>query len=143
MEMYSHSKYFLSFGDQEMTFNSFPEVLEAIEKALSQQKGKLSLSADDGLRPWWQRLIFGATNYIRMYFAIEWDGDFCGLIFHDESASEFRGLSNSSSIEAPESIRSSINFGEFEPLSTKYCLEVEVAFKALREFLGSGVKPEW
>lgn len=52
MEMHSRSKYFLSPGGQEMAFNSFSEVLEAIEKALSQQKGKLSLSADNGLRPW-------------------------------------------------------------------------------------------
>jgi hypothetical protein len=143
MDMSSHSKYFLSAGDQEVEFNSFSEACEAIEKALSQQKGKLSLSADDGLRPWWQRFIFGANNYIRIYFAIEWDSNFSGLIFHDENSSEYRVLSNEPITEVAESIRNQISFGEPEPLETKYCLASEVAFKALRKFIDSGAKPEW
>ena len=143
MGMHSHSKYFLAAGDQELAFNSFPEALSVIENTLSQQKGKLSLSADDGLRPWWQRFVFGASNYIRVYFAIEWDSNFAGLIFHDENASEYRALSGSSNTEATEAIKVKISFGESEPLEAKYCLESEVAFKALKEFLHNGVKPEW
>lgn len=143
MDMYSHPKYFVSADDQELTFNSFSETLEAIERTLSQQEGKLSLSADDGLRPWWQRFVFGASNYTRMYFVLEWGSKFSGLIFHDENSSEYRALSNEPNAEIAESIRNKISFGEHEPLETKYCLTNEVAFKALREFMGSGAKPEW
>jgi len=143
MDMYSHPKYFVSAGDQQLTFNSFSEPLEAIDIALSQQKGKLSLSADDGLRPWWQKFVFGASNYIRMYFVLEWDSNFSGLIFHDENSSEYRVLSSEPNTEVAESIRNQISFGEPEPLETKYCLANEVAFKALREFMDSGAKPEW
>ncbi|GAA3927602.1 hypothetical protein [Litoribacillus peritrichatus] len=143
MEMFSHPKYFVSAGDQELMFNSFSEALETIDNALSQQKGKLSLSADDGLRPWWQRFVFGASNYIRMYLALEWDSNFSGLIFYDENSSEYRALSNGPNSEVAESIRNQISFGEPEPLEAKYCLASEVAFKAIREFMDSGAKPEW
>lgn len=143
MDMHSHPKYFVSVGERELTFNSFSDALDVIVSALSQKKGKLSLSADDGLRPLWQRFLFGASNYRRMYFVLEWDSNFSGLIFHDENSSEYRALSSTPNTQAVESIRNQISFGESEPLEAKYCLASEVAFKALREFMDSGAKPEW
>jgi hypothetical protein len=65
-------------------------------------EGKISLAADDGLRPWWQRFIFGAKIYVRSYFMFEWSGEFCGLIFHDDNTSEFRALAKSECCDLDE-----------------------------------------
>jgi len=143
MNLTSHTKYFLSLDDKEVEFESFSDSKEALMSAFNSKSGKVSFSADDGLRPWWQRFIFGANNYVRMYFAIEWSNDISGLIFHDENASEYRALAESPSLEIDEEIRKKISFEEHEPLSQKYCLAKEMAEKAIIEFLENGEKPQW
>jgi hypothetical protein len=143
MNLASHPKYFLSLDDKGVEFESFSDIKEALMTALSSTSGKISLSADDGLRPWWQRFIFGSNSYVRMYLAIEWSSDIAGLIFHDESASEYRALSESTCGKIDEDIRKEISFEEHEPLSLKYCLAKEIAVKAIIEFLEKGEKPKW
>jgi hypothetical protein len=143
MNLASHHKYFLSLDDKDVEFDSLSDIKETLITAFDSKSGKVSLSADDGLRPWWQRFIFGANNYVRMYFAIEWRSDISGLIFHDENASEYRALSEPTCGKIDEYIRKEISFEEHEPLSLKYCLAKEIAVKAIIEFIEKGEKPKW
>ena len=81
MSLKNHEIYFLSVDGDECNLASYSQVINKIEIALEESTGKISLAADDGLRPWWQRFIFGAEKYIRYYFLFEWSGNVSGLIF--------------------------------------------------------------
>lgn len=105
--------------------------------------GSITLAADDGLRPLWQRLIFGAKNYVRSYMMCEWSENASGLIFYDENASEHRVLSNVDLNSEGESVNKEVTFGGFTSLDVKYLLPKEECLKAIGEFLEAGVKPSW
>lgn len=139
----SHEKYFLSINDDDITLDSYSEVIEKIESVLNEPSGKLSLAADDGLRPWWQRFIFGAERYVRSYLMYEWSGSVAGLIFHDENASEYRAKPNVKLNELPDNDRKQITFGEKTPLETNFCMSKEESSKAISEFLDTGKMPSW
>ena len=143
MNLTSHTKYFLSLDDKEVEFESFSDSKEALMSAFNSKSGKVSFSADDGLRPWWQRFIFGANNYVRMYLAIEWSNEISGLIFHDENASEFRALTDSCNDAASVVDQNEISFGESEPLNQKYCIATDIAKSSIVEFLEKEERPEW
>ena len=143
MNLASHSKYFLTLDGKELEFQDFSKTREALLNALNSKSGKISLAADDGLRPWWQRFIFGASNYVRIYFAIEWSNEISGLIFHDENASEFRALTDSSNDAASVADRNEISFGESKPLNQKYCIATDIAKSSIVEFLEKEERPEW
>ena len=142
MSVATHNEYFLSLHEEDGSYSNYREVKDNIDKSLKKEKGKLNLAANDGLRPQWQRFIFGAKVYIRSYFAAEWYGEVGGLIFHDENGSEYRALA-ASETNVDESIRKQISFGESEPLDEKFCLEKPLMVKAVNEFLTNGIKPKW
>jgi len=141
MNLASHPKYFLTLDGKELEFQDFSQTREALMSALNSKSGKISLSAYDGLRPWWQRFIFGANNYVRMYLAIEWSNEISGLIFHDENGSEFRALSELSSEAISENDRKEISFGEAEPLHQKYCTAKDIAQRAIIQFFEKEERP--
>jgi len=143
MNLASHPKYFLTLDGKELEFQDFSQTREALMSALNSKSGKISLSAYDGLRPWWQRFIFGANNYVRMYLAIEWSNEISGLIFHDENASEFRALTDSCNDAASVVDQNEISFGESEPLNQKYCIATDIAKSSIVEFLEKEERPEW
>jgi hypothetical protein len=143
MNLACHPKYFLLLDDKDVELESLSDIKEKLMTALNSKSGKISLSADDGLRPWWQRFIFGSNRYVRMYLAIEWSNGIAGLIFHDENASEYRALSEPTNVKVDEKIRKEISFEEHEPLSQKYCLAKDLAEKAIIEFFEKGEKPQW
>ena len=143
MNLESHTKYFLTLDGKELEFENFSETREALLNALNSKSGKILFAADDGLRPWWQRFIFGARNYIRVYFALEWSNEISGLIFYDENASEFRALSDSRNKNISDTDRKEISFGESEPLHEKYCITTDFAQSSIVAFLEKEERPEW
>ena len=143
MSLKNHEIYFLSVDGDECNLASYSQVINKIEIALEESTGKISLAADDGLRPWWQRFIFGAEKYIRYYFLFEWSGNVSGLIFHDVNASEYRAMQSQQMDELPEHDRMQICFGEETPVSTRFCIAKDEASKAIYEFLETGEIPSW
>lgn len=143
MNLKTHMKYYLSIGEDDLTFEEYSEVVHEIEIALNEQLGSITLAADDGLRPLWQRLIFGAKNYVRSYMMCEWSENTSGLIFYDENASEYRVLSNVELGSEGASVNKEVSFGEYTPLDAKYLLPKKECIKAISEFLDTGVKPSW
>ncbi|RDH43686.1 hypothetical protein [Zooshikella ganghwensis] len=143
MPLKLHEKYFLSINDDDITLDKYSEVVGKIERALNEPTGKLSLAADDGLRPWWQRFVFGSERYVRSYLMYEWSGNVSGLIFHDENASEYRAMPGTQLNGLPERDKSQITFGEGVPLETRFCMSKEESLKAISEFLKTGKKPSW
>jgi len=143
MELREHSKYFLGIGDDDLVLESYEDLVEKLQSQIISEEGVVSLAADDGQRPWWQRFIFGAKIYVRSYLTFEWKNGTCGLIFHDENTSEYRALSKFEPKDVSESTRKKISFGEYEPLDKKYCIEKELAVKAINEYLDSGIMPTW
>lgn len=139
----SHKKYFLSIGEDEFTLAIYSDVISEIKKALDEPDGKLSLAADGGSRPLWQRFIFGADKYVHLYFMYEWSGNVSSLIFYDENVSEYRAFSNKRIINLSESDRSQINFGDKTPIEDFLCISKEETQKAIYEFLDTGDRPCW
>ena len=139
----SHEKYFLSVNDDDVVLDKYSDAVVRIESALNKPSGKLSLAADDGLRPWWQRFFFGAERYVRSYLMYEWAGNVAGLIFHDENASEYRATPSMQLNELLDSDRKQITFGEDSPLETRFCMSKEESSKAILEFLETSKRPAW
>ncbi len=143
MVNFDHTRFFLAINESDIELTNILEVRLQINEALCSSKGSVSLAADDGQRPWWQRFIFGTKIYVRSYFLFEWFEETCGLIFQDEDASEYRVLSNEQPKDTSEDIRKQISFGEYKLLETKYCITKETALKAIDDFLESGKRPDW
>lgn len=142
MGIADHNRYFLDFDDTETVLKHIGSVTEDFVEATKATSGKVFLSADDGLRPWWQRFIFGAKVYVRMYFTVKWSGETCALIFYDENGSEYRARSKSDVAEVDAEVRRNLSFGESELLENKYCISRSEAFNAINEFLEKGNNPK-
>ena len=124
----------------------FPRVWEmagAVHACLDLEHGRLSISHDDGPRPWWQRFLGLAPRYVSGFAALEWADGFASLIFLDENWSEYRALDEQFPVTPPEIVRIKIAHGEPSPHPPNECMDKVRAFQALQEALQTGVRPGW
>ncbi|MCO7222725.1 hypothetical protein [Pleionea sp. CnH1-48] len=142
MELQNHDRYILSIGDRDLELDNLKDVEEKLTEALKNNSGKVTLVADAGSRPWWQRFFLGAKVYVRMYFTCEWFDNASGVIFYDDAASEYRVVSELSSIDVSRDVREKISFDELQPLDLKYCLSKEQCIEAISRFFEEGEKPK-
>lgn len=94
---------------------------------------------------WWQR-VFGSPAYIRdleFCFMLDWHGPYASLVFLDGAGSEYRALDLKQPVDAPEEIRLQLSGGEPTPAPAKECMQKTRAFAAVREFIDTGMRPEW
>lgn len=143
MEQLNHQGYFLTINDLDICLDSLDDVKGRVFKEIKEECGSITLCANDGLRPWWQRFVFGEKYYVRTYFIIEWANEYAGLIFHDENTSEYRAIPKEKLSDIPMEILKKISFGEFLSLDPKYCLTKSESLKAIEEFFSSSKKPSW
>jgi hypothetical protein len=75
--------------------------------------------------------------------SLEWNSGAACLYFHDKKWSEYRVLSPSGTPSFPEEIRAQISRGEAKPAPQEECIEKSIAFKAVKESLEIGERPNW
>lgn len=129
-------------NDSQVTIHTAQQLVDFLNRAESLPSGTLSLSADAGPRPWWERL-FGAKRFVVSFFAMDWSQDCASLIFHDENGSEYRVLDLDHPVTPDDSVRRQIAHGELTPHPIDECLTKERAFAGVRYFVSSGQRPEW
>lgn len=147
MNFNKHEKYYLSandvsydFSDFRFQISDFRLMVETVSRLLmSQSQGGFTLSADEGVRPWWQRFL-GIERYIRLYLQMEWCDGFSGLFFYDEEENEVRVI-RGDEVDVDVKIRAEINFGEMEILPSKYCIDKPDAIGLLKIFFELGNIP--
>ena len=142
MTIVSHKAWQLEDNDTETAVDSIAALRDQIAASGSSEGGRLSVSADAGPRPLWQRLL-GANRYVEMFFAVEWYQGHAALIFYDENSSEYRALDKEHPVAPSPEIRARISHGESEPCPSEECMSQPRAFRALAEFLQSGTRPTW
>lgn len=136
------NEWFVELNEDEFVVSSL-DVGQFIDKAELLSKGKLWFGMDGGPRPWWHRFLGTQKRYVDSLFALEWSSDVAALIFHDENWSEYRALKNEKCASFPEEIRKEISHGEAKAADDMECIEKAMAFKAIREALKKGDRPNW
>ncbi|WP_394132203.1 hypothetical protein [Marinobacter nauticus] len=136
------NEWLVELNDEESTVPAIG-IAGFIENAESLSKGRLWVGKDGGARPLWHRLLGAQKRYVDSIFSLEWFSEGAALIFHDENWSEYRALKPDNSPSLPESIRIQISHGEAQPASDSECISKEQAFKAIREALEKGDRPNW
>ena len=143
METSSVSPWFLELDGNDQSFDTVNELILCVEKIQVSSSGKLSISYDDGPRPWWGRFLGLAPRYISGFTALQWCNDFSSLIFLDEDWSEYHVLDKTHPVNPPDSLRLRIDHGNLTPRAIEDCMGKERAFRALREALQTGERPDW
>ena len=141
--MRDHFKYFVSSSGKDLELVDFSAVENLLDGCLTDFKGNIFLNAHNGLRPWWQRFIFGAEIYLRPYFWIVWSGEFARLIFYDDNSSEYRVLNKSGAHHYDVDDLKDLSMGDKQEVDAKFVIEKSIAVTALREFMSNNVRPSW
>jgi len=118
------------------------DVSRQLSVAEQSAEGSLSICADLGPRPLWQRIL-GAKRNVISYFMLEWADGYASLIFHDEKWSEFRAIDKEHPVAPSESTRLKMAHGELRPHPIEECMEKKRAFDAVRHLLQTGERPSW
>ena len=143
MDLSAINLWHLELNDSDHTLVSAAAVAEAVLVAQLSDRGKLSVSYDDGPRPRWQQLFGLAPRSASGFAALEWAGDFASLIFLDNNWSEHRALDTQHPVDPPDVVRTQIAHGELAHHPTSECMAKARAFQALQEALQSGNRPGW
>ena len=127
-------------------FRSTEELKSFLVELERREAGQLHVFKDYGKRPlrwWWQRLFRVADWHTLPCLTLFWCDRYATLMFHDEASSEYHALAPSPVADVPTEIRLLLNFEEPTPASSEECLQKTRAFAAAREFIDTGVRPEW
>lgn len=137
-----YGKYYLTFNDEDFVFDRIEAAEMQIMNYLNEHDGRLTLMADDGARPWWQRYLFGLKRFHRLLLSCEWSGDIAGLNLYDENSSEYRARPLARLENVAASSKAMIRFGEAQPIDDNFLVLKEDLKTAVKQFLASGVRPE-
>ncbi len=138
------------FKDQDILYFQTTEELKAFLSELEQHPEEaIHVFKDYGRRPartWWERLFSGRLVWERMEcFTLYWYDEYAALVFSDEQSSEYHAIDHQHPmVDVPTEIRIRLNANEDgSPIPSEECLQKSRAFAAAREFIDTGVRPEW
>jgi len=117
-------------------------VLECLANLEARTSGQAAVTIDLGPVTGWKRFL-GIKNQSSPCFAVEWDGAYASLIFHDDAWSEYRAIDEAQPVQPTEAQRKRIAHGEPEPHPVAECMDKTRAFRAMREYLGDRQRPAW
>ena len=142
MPLPKHRRYFIHIDDEPEDLDDPVVVEDHILEVLDRSKGRLSLYADGGDRPFWHRL-FGAKIWVVGYFSVEWCNDIAALMFLDENASEYRAVDREAAPDYSQSDHDRIRFGDDEPIDRRFIMSTTRAKEAIEQFLKTSQRPSW
>ncbi len=142
MPLPKHRRYFLHIDDEPEDLDDAGLVENRILAALDRSKGRLSLYADGGDRPFWHRL-FGARIWVVGYFSVEWYNGIAALMFLDDNMSEYRAVDRQPVLDYSQSDHNRIRFGGDEPIDRRFTMSTTRAKEAIKQFLQTSRRPSW
>ncbi|WP_435105916.1 Imm1 family immunity protein [Arhodomonas sp. AD133] len=129
--------------EEDNVARSRAELDQVLGRAEAMPSGRLWVGVDGGPRPWWHRLVGLQPRFVEALLSVEWAADYASLIFHDENWSEYRAMDEALVVQPDEQVRARIAHGEARPHPVEECMHRERAFKAIRELIDTGARPEW
>jgi len=123
-------------------FHTIGEVLGHLEGLEAQPSGQASVRVARVPVTGWKRFL-GVVGQDSPCFAVEWDGPYASLIFHDDAWSEYRAIDESHPVQPTEDQRRRIAHGELTPHPLEECMDKARAFTAMREYFGGRARPSW
>jgi hypothetical protein len=133
----------IEVNEKDTRFRTTEEVISHLGKLEATPTGKASLLLDLGPVSGWKRFLGAPKRDVSPCCAVEWDGPYGSLIFHDDAWSEYRVIDEARPVQATEDQRRRIAHGEPTPHPVEECMEKARAFAAIREYLGSRTRPSW
>ena len=130
-------------NDDDTRLRTVSEVLDHLGRLEAQPSGKAAVMIDRGPVSGWKRFLGGAKRDISPCFAVEWDGPYASLIFHDDAWSEYRVMDEARPVQATEETRKRIAHGEPAPHPVAECMEKQRAFEAIRQYVRELTRPGW
>ena len=137
-------KWIAEFNDVETRFLTKEELAVYVAGLEAKEVGHLAVLIDEGPRSRWETFLFGLSERIVVScFYLEWSGAYASLTFHDDASSEYLAIDHEHPVHPTEDQRRNIAHGEYLPPPEDECLDKARAFKAIRDFLDRGTRPEW
>lgn len=147
--VHGYPGFFALFEEAEILYFETADELKAFLAEVEQtQEGGIYVKKDYGRRPikgWWQRLLLGAEVWdILPCFQLHWYLDYAALSFEDRiycyNAIDHRMYQPG---DIPVKIRTRLNVEDANPTPREECMLKYRAFRAVREFIETGNRPDW